>query len=355
MWKSVPVLLGAALFAVAAWAQSTENLEPLLRADHPDAYTVKKGDTLWDISGRFLQKPWQWPELWRANPEVENPHLIFPGDTLRLVYNGTQPSLVVDRGDASRTYKASPSSGDYKMSPEIRATPLESSIPAINLEAIQGFLVQNRVVEPAVLDASPYVIQGDSERLVVGGGDRLYVRGALPESESYSFVRRGELYRDPVTNEVLGLEARYIGLGRVVATEADITTFFVTSSREEVQIGDRVLPTEERKVDSTFFPSAPSSQVDGQLIAVLGGVTQIGQYDVVVINRGERDGLVPGNVLAIYKRGALARDRIAKETVRLPSERAGILMVFRSFERLSYGLVLATERPLAVNDEVKNP
>ena len=355
MWKSVPVLLGAALFAVAAWAQSTENLEPLLRADHPDAYTVKKGDTLWDISGRFLQKPWQWPELWRANPQVENPHLIFPGDTLRLVYIGTQPSLVVDRGDASRTYKASPSSGDYKMSPEIRATPLESSIPAINLEAIQGFLVQNRVVTPAVLDAAPYVIQGDSERLVVGGGDRLYVRGALPESESYSFVRRGELYRDPVTNEVLGLEARYIGLGRVVATEADITTFFVTSSREEVQIGDRVLPTEERKVDSTFFPSAPSSQIDGQLIAVLGGVTQIGQYDVVVINRGERDGLVPGNVLAIYKRGALARDRIAKETVRLPSERAGILMVFRSFEKLSYGLVLATERPLAVNDEVKNP
>jgi len=355
MWKSVPVLLGAALFAVAVWAQSTENLEPLLRADHPDAYTVKKGDTLWDISGRFLQKPWQWPELWRANPQVENPHLIFPGDTLRLVYIGTQPSLVVDRGDASRTYKASPSSGDYKMSPEIRATPLESSIPAINLEAIQGFLVQNRVVTPAVLDAAPYVIQGDSERLVVGGGDRLYVRGAMPESESYSFVRRGELYRDPVTNEVLGLEARYIGLGRVVATEADITTFFVTSSREEVQIGDRVLPTEERKVDSTFFPSAPSNQVDGQLIAVLGGVTQIGQYDVVVINRGERDGLVPGNVLAIYKRGALARDRIAKETVRLPSERAGILMVFRSFEKLSYGLVLATERPLAVNDEVKNP
>lgn len=354
MWKSVPVLLGAALLTMAAWAQSTGNLEPYLRADHPDSYTVKKGDTLWDISGRFLQKPWQWPELWRANPQIENPHLIYPGDTVRLVYIDGQPALVVERGDGSRTYKASPSS-DTKLSPQIRSTPLETAIPAINLDAIQGFLVQNRIVAPAELDAAPYVIQGESERLVLGGGDRLYVRGALPESESYSFVRKGELYRDPVTNEILGLEATYIGLGRVVASEGDISTFFVNSAREEVQIGDRVLPTEERKVDSTFFPSAPSQPVDGQLIAVFGGVTQVGQYDVVVIDRGEREGLASGNVLAIYKRGALAKDRIAKDTIRLPSERAGLLMVFRVFEKVSYGLVLATERPLAILDEVKNP
>jgi hypothetical protein len=354
MWKSVPVLLGAALFAMAAWAQSTGNLEPYLRADHPDSYTVQKGDTLWGISGKFLQKPWQWPELWRANPQIENPHLIYPGDTLRLVYIDGQPALIVERGEAGRTYKASPST-DVKMSPQIRATPLETSIPAINLDAIQGFLVQNRVVAANVLDAAPYVIQGDSERLVVGGGDRLYVRGALPESESYSFVRKGELYHDPVTNEFLGLEATYIGLGRVIATEGDISTFFVSSSREEVQIGDRVLPTEERKVDSTFYPSAPSAPINGDLIAVFGGVTQIGQYDVVVIDRGEREGLASGNVLAIYKRGALAKDRIARDTVRLPSERAGLLMVFRVFEKLSYGLVLATERPLSVGDEVKNP
>jgi len=354
MWKSVPVLLGAALLAITAWAQSTGNLEPYLRADHPDSYTVQKGDTLWDISGRFLEKPWLWPELWRANPQIENPHLIYPGDTVRLVYIDGQPALVVERGDGSRTYKASPSS-DTKLSPQVRATPLESAIPTINLDAIQGFLVQNRIVTPAELDAAPYVVQGDSERLVLGGGDRLYVRGALPESESYSFVRRGEMYRDPVTNETLGLEATYIGLGRVVASEGDISTFYVNSSREEVQIGDRVLPTEERKVDSTFFPSAPSQPIDGQLIAVFGGVTQVGQYDVVVIDRGEREGLVSGNVLAIYKRGALAKDRIARDTVRLPSERAGLLMVFRVFEKVSYGLVLATERPLAILDEVKNP
>jgi len=354
MWKSVPVLLGAAVLALAAWAETGGNLEQYLRPDHPDSYVVKKGDTLWDISGRFLQKPWMWPELWHANPQIENPHLIYPGDTIRLVYIDGQPALVVDRGDGGRTYKASPST-DVKLEPKIRATPLESAIPAINLDAIQGFLVQNRVVAPAVLDAAPYVIQGDSERLVVGGGDRLYVRGALPDSDSYSFVRKGELYRDPATREVLGLEATYIGLGRVLSRENEITTFFVSSSREEVQIGDRVLPTEERKVDSTFFPSAPANPIDGQLIAVFGGVTQVGQYDVVVIDRGAREGLVSGNVLAIYKRGAIAKDQIARDVVRLPSERAGLLMVFRVFDKLSYGLVLAAERPLSVYDEVKNP
>ncbi|HEY6598622.1 MAG TPA: LysM domain-containing protein [Pseudomonadales bacterium] len=353
MWKSVPILL-ATWLAMGAWAQSTSNLDQYLRADHPDAYVVQKGDTLWDISSRFLQKPWQWPELWRANPQIENPHMIYPGDTVRLVYVEGQPALVLERGDAARTYKASPS-GDAKLSPKIRSTPLETAIPAINLDAVQGFIVQNRIVASSVLDGAPYVIQGESERLVLGAGDRLYARGALPDSESYSFVRKGELYRDPNTNEILGLEATYIGLGRVVAREGEITTFFVSDSREQVQIGDRVLPTEERKVDSTFFPSAPAEQIDGQVIDVFGGVTQIGQYDVVVLNRGEREGLATGNVLAIYKRGALAQDRIANEAVRLPSERAGLLMVFRVFEKLSYALVLATERPLAVLDEVKNP
>ena len=168
-------------------------------------------------------------------------------------------------------------------------------------------------------------------------------------------MRRGPVYVDPVTDEVLGQEATYIGLGKTVAQDDDIATMLLSSTRQEVQIGDRVLPTEERKVDSTFFPSAPDQETRGEIISVLNGVTQVGTHDVVVLNRGEREGLEVGNVLAIYKRGALTRDRIANETIRLPSERAGLLMVFRTFEKLSYGLVLAAEIPLAVNDEVRNP
>jgi len=348
------VIIGFSLsLAASAWSES-EDLAQYLKPGHPDVYVVVKGDTLWDISGTFLERPWLWPEIWRINPQIDNPHLIYPGDSITLVWVEGQPRLVLERGIAGRSFKLTPSD-TVSLRPRIRSTPLESAIPAIRLDSIQGFLVQNRVVDPEVLSDAPYVVQGESERLVLGGGDRLYVRGNLPDSESFSIMRRGPLYIDPQTNEVLGQEATYIGLGQTVAQDGDIATMLLSSTRQEVQIGDRVLPTEERKVDSTFFPSSPATEMRGEIISVFDGVTQVGTYDVVVLNRGEREGLQVGNVLAIYKRGALVRDRIANETIRLPSERSGLLMVFRTFEKLSYGLVLAAEKPLAINDEVRNP
>ena len=352
--KHLRTALIACLCTLVVGTVSAEDLNQYLKPGHPDIYTVVKGDTLWDISGTFLSRPWLWPEIWQINPQIENPHLIYPGDQIALVYVDGQPRLQLRRGDAARTYKLSPSD-TVSLQPQVRATPLEAAIPTISLDAIQGFLVQNRVVAPEVLEAAPYVVQGESERLVLGAGDRVYVRGVLPDSESFSLVRKGPLYVDPQTKEILGREATYIGLGTANAQDGDVATMAVTTTREEVQIGDRVLPTEERRVDSTFFPSAPDSEIDGEIISVFSGVTQVGQWDVVVINRGEREDVAVGNVMAIYKRGALAHDRIAKENIQLPSERAGLLMVFRTFEKLSYGLVLATERPLAVKDEVRNP
>ena len=339
------------LGSVSAFA---EDISQYLKSGHPDVYTVVKGDTLWDISGEFLSRPWLWPEIWQINPQIDNPHLIYPGDEIALIYVDGQPRLSLRRGEAGRTYKMTPSDS-VSLKPQIRATPLESAIPTISLDAIQGFLVQNRVVEDAFLNAAPYVVEGEGERLVLGAGDRVYVRGNLDDGQTYSVVRRGPVYVDPETKEVLGREATYIGYGDAIGQEGDIATLRVTSTREEVQIADRVLPTEERRVDSNFFPSAPDQTVKGEIISVFGGVTQVGQYDVVVLNRGEREGMEIGHVLAIYRKGALARDRIAKETIRLPSERAGLMMVFRTFEKLSYGLVLSTERALAVGDEIRNP
>ncbi|MEE8243636.1 MAG: LysM peptidoglycan-binding domain-containing protein [Pseudomonadales bacterium] len=349
------LLAGGVLVAVTLTIQAaTTDLNQYLKPGHPDVYTVLRGDTLWDISGQFLERPWLWPELWQINPHIENPHLIYPGDQVSLVYVEGQPRLNLERGDAGRTVRLTPSD-TVTLQPQIRATPLESAIPAIRLDAIQGFLVQNRVVEPEELLEAPYVLEGESGRLVLGGGDRVYVRGALPDSAAFSLVRRGPVYVDPETQETLGQEATYIGLGIVEAQEDDISTIKISSSREEVQIGDRIMVTEQRRLESTYFPSAPEGTIDGQIISVFGGVTQVGTYDVVVLNRGEREGLQTGNVLAIYKRGELARDRFANETVRLPSERAGLMMVFRTFEKLSYALVLEADRPLAVEDEVRNP
>ncbi len=346
------LVIGSATFS--SMVAFSEDLERYLKPGHPDVYTVVKGDTLWDISGTFLSKPWLWPEIWQINPQIENPHLIYPGDEISLVYVGGRPRLALKRGKAGRTFKVTPSE-TVSLEPQIRSTPLESAIPTISLDAIRGFLVQNRVVEPQVLEALPYVVQGESERLVLGAGDRVYVRGQLNDGEAFSIVRKGPVYTDPQTREILGREATYIGMGIAVAQDVDVATLRITGTREEVQIGDRVMPTEERRVEANFFPSAPDGEVEGELISVFGGVTQVGQYDVVVLNRGERENVEVGNILAIYKKGALARDRIAKETIRLPSERAGLLMVFRTFEKLSYGLVLVTERPLSVGDEVKNP
>ncbi|MCZ6712275.1 MAG: LysM domain-containing protein [Gammaproteobacteria bacterium] len=348
------VLLGLGLgIAANAWTAS-EGIAQYLKPGHPDVYEVVKGDTLWDISGHFLERPWLWPEIWRINPQVENPHLIYPGDRITLEWVDGQPRLQLRRGDAGRTTKMTPSD-TVSLHPQVRSEPLESAIPAIRLDAIQAFLVENRIVEPGALRNAAYVIQGESERLVLGAGDRLYVRGVLPVSDSFNIVRRGPVYVDPVTGEMLGQEATYIGLVQMVAQEGDITTMLIQSSREEALIGDRIFSTEERRVDSTFFPSSPSDEIRGQIISVFGGVTQVGQFDVVILNRGEREGLEIGNVLAIYKRGALARDRIANQNIRLPSERAGLLMVFRVFEKLSYGLVLSADRVLAVEDEVRNP
>lgn len=347
-------LLGLLASLTVSVSGATEDISQYLKDDHPDIYTVVKDDTLWDISGVFLERPWLWPEIWRINPQIDNPHLIYPGDRIALVYMDGMPQLVLERGDAGRTVRMTPSDTET-LEPQIRYEPLESAIPSIRLDAIQGFLVQNRIVNPGVLTGAPYVVQGETERLVLGAGDRVYVRGVLAESEGFNVVRSGPLYVDPVTREVLGREATYIGLGQIVAQDDDIATMLMTDTREEVQIGDRILETEHIRVDSTFFPSAPDGDIRGEIIHVLGGVTQVGQYDAVVINRGEREGLKVGNVMAIYKKGALARDRISNEMIRLPSERAGLMMVFRTFEKLSYALVLVTERPLAVADEARSP
>ncbi len=353
--RTVQRVLLAVFISVAATAWTADqDISQYLKSDHPDVYTVVKGDTLWDISGAFLERPWLWPEIWRLNPQIDNPHLIYPGDRIALIWVDGQPRLVLERGVAGRTVKVTPSD-TVSLTAQIRSEPIESAIPAIRLDAIQSFLVQNRVIEPQMLDAAPYVVQGESERLVLGAGDRLYVRGVLPDNESFNIVRKGKLYVDPQTAEVLGLEAIYIGLGQAVAQDDDVATMYMSTSREEAQIGDRILPTEERRVESTFFPSPSPDGTTGQIISVFGGVSQVGQFDVVVVNRGEREGISVGNVMAIYKRGAMARDRIANETIRLPSERAGLMMVFRTFEKLSYALVLVTERPLAVDDEVRSP
>ncbi|WIO74276.1 LysM peptidoglycan-binding domain-containing protein [Porticoccaceae bacterium LTM1] len=312
--------------------------------DVPDRYTVKKGDTLWDISEHFLKTPWLWPEIWHVNPQVRNPHLIYPGDIIKLVYIDGKPRLTVER------------SRDVKLSPEIREMPHAEAISALPRDVIDHFLTRNRVVDEGVLEAAPYVVAGAEQHILTGAGQDFYARGDIDENVPvYGVYRKGDPYVDPATGEVLGIRAKDIGTGKLKALNDDITTFGTTRSVEEIRLEDRLLPFEERKLESIFYPSAPEQDIDGLIMGVEDGLTQVGHLDVVALNKGGRDGIEDGNILAIYKKGETVRDRVAGDLVTLPPERAGLVMVFRTFEKMSYGLVMSADRPLKVMDLVRNP
>lgn len=344
MKKMICAVVAIWLLSLFSWAQ-----DATFRSDHPDEYTVQKGDTLWDISNRFLNTPWHWPEIWHVNPTIKNPHLIYPGDVIRLVYIDGEPRLTLDR-----THKLAP--GETKLSPSVRVLDRDDAITAIPLDRIDSFLSQSRIVSEEQLKQAPYMLAGPERRVIVGEGDRAYARGDFGEDlNNYSVYRRDRVYEDPVTGEYLGTHALSIGSVNLLATEGDVGTLRVTRSSQELRPADRLLPNEERTIDSTFYPSAPDGDIKGLIMAVEGGVTQVGKMDVVMVNRGEREGLLVGNVLAVYKQGETVRDRVTNERVKLPDERAGLVMVFRTFEKMSFALVLEAERPLAVDDKLLNP
>lgn len=319
-----------------------------LRDGHPQSYTVTAGDTLWDISGKFLREPWRWKEIWRANPDIQDPDLIYPGDTLSLTYVDGQPRVVLGRGE---------SRGTVKLSPRVRSSPTVEAIPSIPLGAINAFLLSNRIVDSAEqFRQAPYIVAGNAERVLSGQGDRIYARGELDKTHTiYGIFRQGKVYTDPETKEILGINADDIGSGEVVASEGDISTLVMQRSTQEVRLGDRLFASEERPINSTFMPTSPAGTIDGLIIDVPRGVTQIGVNDVVTLDKGRLDGLAEGNVLAIYKTGEHVRDRITGGQVKIPDERSGLLMVFRTYDKLSYALVLHATRSLSIMDKVRNP
>jgi hypothetical protein len=334
---------------LAAWLPLASLSDELaLNKDVPQVYVVKPGDTLWDIADMYLENPWEWPSIWEINPQVENPHLIFPGDELHLVFVDGQPRLRVRRGAGSRT---------VKLTPQMRIEPLDTAIPAISLEDIGAWLRGHRVLTAVELESAPYVVAGDQRRLLSAAGDRLYARGVFPENETgFNIYRQGATYVDPETQEVLGFQAIDMGSANLLENQLDdVVQMEVTRVTEDVRKGDRLLPNESRVITATYQPRAPEVDVDGRMIAVDSGVSQIGKLDVVAINRGTREGIEEGHVLAIYQTGEVVLDPVRQEQVKMPDTRAGLMMIFRTFEKMSYGLVLKSNRPLAVMDRVSNP
>lgn len=346
MQKSITVVLTACLLgAGGVMAQS----EIKLADNAPDRYIVEKGDTLWGIAQRFLKEPWRWPEIWRMNQEqVKNPHRITPGMVLTL--DRGKPQLQV----AEKT---------IKLSPEVRSETLPpDAIPAIPPNVIEPFLTEPLVIEEGGLSKAPRIVATEENRVHLGVGNLAYVNGvADSKSDLWQVYRPGNALIDPDTNRTLGFEAVYLGTGKLVR-RGDPSTVQIVSSKQEISAGDRLIPAGSPVINQ-YMPHSPSSMVKGRIIGLYNQLTtsEGGKNSIVSINRGSRDGMENGHVLAIYRHGATVPDPAATvsrdiaPTIRLPDERYGLIFVFRTFNSISYALVMESSRPVAPGDVVQTP
>jgi hypothetical protein len=375
-----------------------------LQDNAPDKYVVVKGDTLWDISGRFLKDPWRWPQIWNLNrEEIRNPHWIYPGDLIVLDRSGAEPRLSLVKGDKSGMTTV-------KLSPGVRATDIGGdAIPSIPIRVIHPFLSQPRVVPQGAFDGAPFILGSNAERVVLAAGDDAFATGGKTGVTRWSILRPGKSLKDPETGEVLGHEVEYIGDARTLVEGAP-QKIRITHSAQEVLPKDKLV-----EADSTttfeYIPHAPEGQVSGRIISAYGGLSDSGRYQTVVINRGSRDGLEPGHVLAVFREGQAVtltqdeKDRMTwvsekstgvpdssawlysdvrclkqdgkvtydqtadvrntfrdtclgasnDRTIKLPDARSGLVMLYRVYERVSYALIMQSDGPVYLLDTVKNP
>ncbi len=394
----IAATLAALLLAMPAKADELK-----LQANAPETYVVVKGDTLWDISGRFLKDPWRWPQIWNLNrDEVKNPHWIYPGDMIVLDRSGSSPRLRLVKGTKNGM-------STVKLSPGMRVSDLTSeAIQTIPARAIYPFLAQPRVVAQDALSNAPFILGTNEERVVLAMGDEAFATGGKEGVTRWNVLRPGKTLKDPETGEILGYEVEYLGDARTVLAGAP-QKIRITRSAQEILPKDKLVEADSN-MTFEYVPRPPDKAINGRIISAYGGMGDSGRYQTVVINRGARDGLEPGHVLAVYREGKaieLSKDekekmawvaekkgipeggawlysdvRCLKEnskvtydqtaevrnafrhtclgvnddsTIKLPDARSGLLMVYRVYERVSYALIMQSERPVYLLDTVKNP
>jgi hypothetical protein len=389
----IPALLACSLLAFSqgsAWAQNLttpaqkstaqrvaqagvalEDLAP----NAPDSYTVKSGDTLWAISGLYLKQPWRWPELWGMNlGEIRNPHLIYPGQVLQLDKSSGRAMLRARaQGNEPPTIKVSPRTR-YE-------TLAEAAIPTLPSHLLEPFLAEPLMVDEAAHQRAPRFVSSENERVLFAKGDRVYARASQAQDlrtdrdapTRYRVYRNAVPLRDPSTGQILGYEAHFLGAADLVRGESvrDVTakdgkpakeivpaTFDIVSNKEEMRAGDRLIPEPKREFP-TYAPRAPGRVIEGVRVMSMYGnsVARAGQNTVVSLNRGAKDGLEVGHVLAIIKDGRTVMDNTVtpRQEIKLPDESNGLAMVFRTFDKVSYALILQVNDGVKVGDRLVNP
>lgn len=405
MRKTIIALVVALASLVPGWASAQQAPESKakmedLQGDAPSEYTVVKGDTLWGIAGRFLKEPFKWPLIWQMNrDQIKDPHWIYPGDIIKLDRSGKYPELSLVPGGAggpSGGTQAMAEGNLVRLQPRIRTETLSTAIPTIPGAAIGPFLSQPMVVESGALDESPSIVATEESRVVVGAGNLAYAdRIGANAGVNWQVFRPGSPLTDPDTGEVLGYEAQYLGDARV-RRFGNPTTVEIIRARQEINRGDKLMPARETSY-SSYVPRAPDKPIKGSIMSVDGGVSELGQFQIITINRGSRDGVEVGHVLASYHKGrtlgpegvsvdffglkgfafgtpvpvvpenpAAAQARATggdkggailagAPSITLPDERNGLVFVFRVFEKMSYAMVMKASRPIYVGDIVQTP
>ena len=328
--------------------------------EHPETYIVQEGDTLWDISTVFLRDPWFWPEIWYKNPQVENPHLIYPGDTLAIIYVGGERRVqILSRGDGQLLPQTADGLSVVKINPRIRSQAIESTIPTIPIDSLRHLLERPIIIDEDTLRKSAYVLSSLDNHLINSINDKLYVRKLDTSlgNGRYQIYRPSRPLFDPVTGELLGYEALFVGESKLLQ-RGDPASVRVTNSEREILRDDRVMPVDNTAFERDFVPRPPEAEVNGQIVALLDAISQIGIYQTVAINLGQRDGLESGNVLRIRRAGDIIPDKAEPDPrfrVQLPNERVGMIMVVRTFEKMSYALVMEADSPITTMDYVETP
>jgi hypothetical protein len=327
--------------------------------EHPQTYIVQKGDTLWDISSHFLRDPWYWPEIWYKNPQVDNPHLIYPGDELAIIYIGGEKRIQLIRRGETGEALSSKGLKVVKLSPRIRAQSIDASIPSIPIESIRQLLDRPLIIEEDVLAKSAYVLDSRDNHLANAINDTLYVRKLDYDKGNgrYHIFRPNKPLVDTVTGEMLGYEALYVGEAKL-ERKGDPASLRVVSSAREILRDDRILPIDNSYIERDFFPRPPKEHVRGFIISILDNISQVGQYQTVVINLGLRDDVAVGNILQVDRPGKVIIDRNEEEPdfmVKLPDERNGIIMIVKAYEKMSFALIMEANTPIKMGNMVHTP
>jgi len=372
----VPFIFGLALHLTSALAQDETSTtvpgteagsgpaaapapagEPLLQNPVPDRYVVKRGDTLWDISARFLRNPWRWPEVWGINKDaINNPHLIYPGDVVILDLSGGTPRLRLEGSeDGGSSRWAEGDMQQSRLSPQMRSSDLaKMPIPTIPAKLIEPFLARTLIVDAAQVAAAPTIVATTDSRVAVSAGDTAYVTGLTDaEQPRWQVYRQGRVFQDPDSKEVLGFEAVYLGDADLMGT-GQVSRLHIAKASQEITVGDK-LAISPPQTSAPFIPRAPEQQIKGRVIAGSdNSVFEMAPYSTIIINQGARDGLQSGHVLGLYhSEGSIPNGR--NKPIALPEQRYGLVLVFRVFDKMAYGLVMSATRPVHVLDAVRNP